>query len=278
MPRLTPAQIARVAKDAGFSGNALQIAVAVALGESGGRTDAHNAVPPDNSYGLWQINMLGSLGPARRRQFGLSSNNELFNASTNARAAYAISSRGTNFRPWSVYTNGTYRMHMNRAADGVRGVGGAVVPETGGGGGGASSIGDIQIGSQSRQIDFTGEDGTSQINLSFGLDLFNWFRRLAQLPGAEELAGQLPLFGPIVSAIGSITDLMMVWTTALVKGAAWVANPDNWVRVVQVVVGGVLVISGASISARPFAQPIVSGVQGVATTVATRGAAGKGGK
>ncbi|QAX92934.1 glycosyltransferase [Streptomyces phage WheeHeim] len=112
---LSDAQIAGAAKAAGFSGSALAKAVAIALAESSGNPNAHNAVPPDNSYGLWQINMLGSMGPARRKQFGLKSNDDLFNPTTNAKAAYAISNGGKNFGPWSTYTSGAYLRYMSRA-------------------------------------------------------------------------------------------------------------------------------------------------------------------
>jgi len=115
MARLTDAQIAGYAKAAGFSGDALAKAVAIALAESGGNPNAHNAVPPDNSYGLWQINMLGSMGPARRKQFGLKSNSDLFNPATNAKAAYALSNSGKSFLPWTTYTSGRYLAYMSRA-------------------------------------------------------------------------------------------------------------------------------------------------------------------
>lgn len=115
MATLSDAQIAAAAKAAGFSGSALAKAVAIALAESSGNPRAHNAVPPDNSYGLWQINMLGSMGPARRKQFGLSSNSQLFDPVTNAKAAFAISSGGKNFRPWTTYTSGAYLRYMSRA-------------------------------------------------------------------------------------------------------------------------------------------------------------------
>jgi len=115
--RLSDAQIAGYAKGAGFSGNALVIAVAVALGESGGRPRAHNPnrATGDNSYGLWQINMIDSLGPARRKQFGIANNEALFDPATNAKAAYAISNGGKSFSPWSVYTSGKYLSYMPRA-------------------------------------------------------------------------------------------------------------------------------------------------------------------
>lgn len=112
---LTDAQIAGAAKAAGFSGDALVKAVAIALAESSGDANAHNPRPPDNSYGLWQINMLGEMGPDRRKQFGLKSNEELFSPNVNAKAAYAISNGGKNFRPWSTYIFGNYLSYMPRA-------------------------------------------------------------------------------------------------------------------------------------------------------------------
>ncbi|WP_367137656.1 type VII secretion target [Saccharothrix sp. HUAS TT1] len=140
MSELSPERIARHAHDAGFRGEDLTIAVAVALAESGGDPRAHNPNPPDNSYGLWQINMLGSMGPARRREFGLESNRELFDPQENARAAYKISGDGRSWTPWSTYTNGAYKRHLDEARRGVermkRGGGGS-----GGGGGGGGSRG-----------------------------------------------------------------------------------------------------------------------------------------
>ena len=115
MTKLSAEQIARHAYEAGFRGQGLTTAVAVALAESGGRTTAHNATPPDNSYGLWQINMLGALGPERRHQYHLKSNDQLFDPDTNARVANSISSDGHDFTPWSTYTNGAYKDHLTAA-------------------------------------------------------------------------------------------------------------------------------------------------------------------
>jgi hypothetical protein len=140
---LTPAQIYGYARGAGFSPASAVIATAVALAESDGNTEAHNDVPPDDSYGLWQVNMLGSLGAPRRAAFGLSSNSQLFNPATNARAAYKISSGGKSFQPWSTYTNGAYKGELGKAAA-VHGApaltgplpGGDTSGSSGGGGGG----------------------------------------------------------------------------------------------------------------------------------------------
>lgn len=98
----------------GLSPSAAKTAAAIAMAESGGNPRAHNgnAGTGDDSYGLWQINMLGALGPARRAQLGLSSNDQLFDPVTNAKAMRMISSTGTNFQPWSVYKSGAYQKYM----------------------------------------------------------------------------------------------------------------------------------------------------------------------
>jgi len=108
------AGIAAAAKAGGFPDSEIPLAVAIALAESGGNPRAHNATPPDNSYGLWQINMYGPLGPARRAQYGLQSNEELFDPVKNARAAYAVR-RGQGWTAWSVYTNGRYKRYLSDA-------------------------------------------------------------------------------------------------------------------------------------------------------------------
>ena len=124
---LTPRQIAEYAYDAGFRGQALTTSVAVALAESGGRPGAHNAKPPDDSYGLWQINMYGSLGPDRRRDYHLKSDAQLLDPAVNARAAFSVSGHGKTFHPWSTYIHGQYRGHLDaarRAAQAVSAAGG----------------------------------------------------------------------------------------------------------------------------------------------------------
>jgi hypothetical protein len=104
--------------------------VAIALGESGGNTRAHNDNPAtgDNSYGLWQINMRGQLGPDRRREFGLSSNDQLFDPATNARAMVKIL-RSQGVRAWSVFNHGTYLRHLSTALRAVENPSGDTLPQ-----------------------------------------------------------------------------------------------------------------------------------------------------
>jgi hypothetical protein len=101
----------------GFKGDALKTAYAVAIAESGGRSNAHNynVSTGDDSYGLYQINMLGSLGPARRKKFNLKSNQDLFNPNTNAGLAAHFTQRGKNWSAWSSYKTGIYMKHLKEA-------------------------------------------------------------------------------------------------------------------------------------------------------------------
>ena len=124
---------------AGFSGSGLATAYAVAKAESGGRADAYNGNTKtgDQSYGLFQINMLGALGPDRRKTFGLSSNQDLLDPATNAKVAYTMSHGGTDWGPWSSYTKGSYKKFLDTSAQGggTSGYGGAGL-----GGGTAGSV------------------------------------------------------------------------------------------------------------------------------------------
>jgi Lysozyme like domain len=112
---LTPKQIGLYAINAGFGAgnNALVLAIAIALAESGGNINAHNPgsrTDIENSYGLWQINILAHPSYSAAR---------LLTPAYNAQAAYDISSGGSNWNPWGTYTSGAYRAHMSAAQQGA---------------------------------------------------------------------------------------------------------------------------------------------------------------
>lgn len=109
--KLTPEQLKHVLYTVGFRDEALRQAWAVAMKESTGRPMAHNDNPKtgDNSYGLFQINMIGSMGPDRLKQYGLESNEDLFDPMTNARIAYEMSNGGKNWKPWHGIGNSTLK-------------------------------------------------------------------------------------------------------------------------------------------------------------------------
>lgn len=98
----------RVLYEAGFRGKALETAWAVVMKESTGRPTAHNdnAATGDNSYGLFQINMIGSLGVDRRAKFDLKSNSDLFDPLVNAKAAYYMTNGGENWSAWDIDSSG----------------------------------------------------------------------------------------------------------------------------------------------------------------------------
>jgi hypothetical protein len=119
--RYTQAELAQYARGAGFPESEIDKIVAIAMGESSGNPRAHNpdASTGDNSYGLMQINMLGQMGADRRAQFGLSSNEELFDPVTNFAAAKTIyDSQGLG--AWGAYTNGSYKDYMPTATQAAR--------------------------------------------------------------------------------------------------------------------------------------------------------------
>lgn len=104
---LTEYNLISVLKAVGFEGKALKTAWAVAMKESNGRPRAHNdnVNTGDNSYGIFQINMLGSLGEDRREKFNLESNKDLFDPIKNAEIAYHMSNGGEDWSAWKVYPN-----------------------------------------------------------------------------------------------------------------------------------------------------------------------------
>lgn len=110
--------ITRVAKEAGFNGEALATAVAIALAESSGNS---NSVGDESlvdstwgpSIGLWQIRSINSeKGKGTYRDI-----NKLFDPGFNAEAAYNISGGGKNFKPWTMWKNGTYKKYLSRAKE-----------------------------------------------------------------------------------------------------------------------------------------------------------------
>lgn len=101
MATLTAPQIRALAAAVlpGASSHTLDIAVAIALAESRGRTDA---ISPTRDYGLWQIN-----APSWP-QFSTAS---LLTPAGNARAMAHISKGGTNWNPWVTFGS-KYREFM----------------------------------------------------------------------------------------------------------------------------------------------------------------------
>ena len=100
----TDEELAKMLSTIGFEGRALKVAWAVVKKESNGRPLAFNGnvKTGDNSYGIFQINMIGGLGVARRDKFDLDSNKDLFDPVVNAQIAFHMSNEGSDWSSWGV--------------------------------------------------------------------------------------------------------------------------------------------------------------------------------
>lgn len=111
---LTAAEIRQYAANAGFSGDDLDTATAIAQAESSGKPTAYNpetdAGAPEGkgSYGLWQIYL-----NAHPEFAGLN----LKDPQVNANAAYEIYAKaGYSFAPWSTFNSGAYARYLTGGA------------------------------------------------------------------------------------------------------------------------------------------------------------------
>lgn len=112
---LTDRQLKELLYAVGFRGQGLVKAWAVAKKESNGRPLAFNGnvKTGDNSYGIFQINMLGMLKEGRKEKFGINFNSELLNPVINAQVAYHMSAGGKNWSAWHGITSKT-KVWMSR--------------------------------------------------------------------------------------------------------------------------------------------------------------------
>jgi hypothetical protein len=109
--KLTKTQLVDLLHAVGFKGEALRHAWAIVMKESRGNPLSHNGnrKTGDNSFGLFQINMVDSLGQDRRDKFSLEYNAQLLNPVVNAKIAYHMSKRGENWVAWKGVHNPVVR-------------------------------------------------------------------------------------------------------------------------------------------------------------------------
>lgn len=115
LPNVAPpnelgARIAAVLHNAGFAGNDLVTAVAVAKAESGWKYDAtHKNANGSTDYGLMQINSVHNPSPEQQQ-----------NPVANAKLAFQIYSRaGRSFKPWATFTSGAYKKNVAEARQAI---------------------------------------------------------------------------------------------------------------------------------------------------------------
>lgn len=109
MPILSDKEIAGAVRAAGFPQAEWTRAVAVALAESAGKTDATNRnTNGSTDSGLFQINSIHA---------AILRTGNVMNPIDNAKMALRIwSDAGRKWTPWSAYNNGRFRMFLGRAA------------------------------------------------------------------------------------------------------------------------------------------------------------------
>lgn len=201
MAVLSPKQIYALAVDAGFPkpGTATTM-TAIALAESGGRTDAvgHNSNGTTDT-GLWQINSSHGYSQA-----------SLLDPRQNARAAKAIWDR-QGYNAWVAFKKGTYNRELPKALDAASQVQG-------------TSIADI----------------------------------LKALPVA---AGTLTDVGK--SVVGGVAENLnpakplAQAVDLMARAGTFLANPQNWLRILYVGLGAALVIGALVMVTAPITEPVI---------------------
>ena len=118
---LSMADLVDLAEKAGFQGNNIPVAAAIAKAESGGdpttdtvKSGTDPQMKNEYSIGLWQINWKAHKGGAALTQLGVTDPEQLRDPWTNAQAAYLLSG-GSNFQPWTAYESGSYKTYLDAA-------------------------------------------------------------------------------------------------------------------------------------------------------------------
>jgi hypothetical protein len=104
---LSGGQLSELLTAVGFEGEAHRIAWGIAMRESNARPLALNKSTRtgDSSYGIYQINMIYDLGPERRKKFGLTANEQLFDPVLNVQVAFLMTGGGKDFGSWGIGPN-----------------------------------------------------------------------------------------------------------------------------------------------------------------------------
>ncbi|MFD7908354.1 hypothetical protein ACFV4G_39700 [Kitasatospora sp. NPDC059747] len=257
MTTYTAAQIANVGYRAGWRGEDLVTAVAVALAESSGDVTVVNSI---GCVGLWQINV-----PVHVKEHPSWTTAAMQNADANAGAAYALWRDAHGWRPWEAYTNGMYAAQMGRARLAV-----------------------AQVGKTDATAPATPADnitGGAVVNADLAGTLLG---TIGGIPGSDALIGGVEKFlgqmfggtsdgstsGDVAKAIGAPIALLKALASLVVlaiHGAAWIANPRNWLRVVEVVGGGVAIIVGLKMLAASNTGGVVASAARGTVRVADKG-------
>jgi hypothetical protein len=106
---MNPRDIAIILKRRGFPDGAIWKMLAISHRESRWIPTKHNTKPPDDSYGLFQINMMGDMGAGRRKLWSkwLNNDKDLFDPKHNIHAARLLFADGSGIKHWNY--NGSWK-------------------------------------------------------------------------------------------------------------------------------------------------------------------------
>jgi hypothetical protein len=112
---MTFSELYNLARGAGFDEAKARIAAAIALAESSGNPKANckTGMPcasggPEDSRGLWQINIRGNPKYAGY---------DLYDPKINAQVAFEISKGGSDFSAWTTFKTGAYQKYLSGVAN-----------------------------------------------------------------------------------------------------------------------------------------------------------------
>lgn len=247
MTVLSASQLKGLAQATGFTDAQSSVMAAIALAESSGKTDAHNYNPltGDDSYGCWQINMLGSLGPSRRASLGISDNALLYDPRVNAAAAKQIYS-SSGYTAWSTYKNGSYKLFLSKAQK--------ATPD----------LSSITQGSG-------GWDWNKTIAQNLG---WAGADTVASNPFTQSItAAGAPVGNALNTATDSAGQISRV-ADAIGKTGNWLSDPTNWLRIGYIVGGGVVAMLALQSLFKPVTSAAAGSVMKAASVLPSGKAAG----
>ena len=99
---MDPVEIAQIMLRKKFPKEAIAKMLAISYRESRWQPGVRKNDDVEDSFGLFQINMKGNLGPVRRGHYGLSSNEELLDPLMNIKAARILFGDGQGIKHWGI--------------------------------------------------------------------------------------------------------------------------------------------------------------------------------
>ena len=109
-------------KSAGFKGQELKLARAVALASSGGNANKHLRSGGHDRYGLFQIDMNDSEGNHLRKAYMLKNAKDALDPVLNARMAYDLSKHGTDWAWNPKYKDNSYQKYLTGGTSASAGI------------------------------------------------------------------------------------------------------------------------------------------------------------